>query len=84
MKSQPPANLCAIPQPYGAQPARVYLSQSARDAQASGYGSPTYWDELERHALELRDYYRAKGDPTAADRMLSRSLSEALQGNEGA
>lgn len=63
---------------------RVYRSQSARDAQAMGYGSSSYWDSLEAHAFKLRDYYQAKGDTAKADQMLSRSLSEALRGNEGA
>ncbi len=69
-----------------ATPATVkqYQAQAARDAQRTGYGSPSYWDTLEAHALELRARYLAKGDTVTADQMLSRSLSEALQGNEGA
>lgn len=61
----------------------TYRAQSARDAQATGYGDSDYWDELERHAFELHGYFRAKGDWTQADLMLSRSLGESLMGNEG-
>ncbi len=64
--------------------AKQYKAQSARDAQRTGYGSPSYWDYLEAHALELRAYYLAKGDPVMAERMLTDDLSEALRGNEGA
>ncbi len=66
------------------KPAKRYKVQSARDARRTGYGSPSYWDTLEAHALELRAYFLAKGDPVTADQMLTRDLSEALQGNEGA
>lgn len=65
-------------------PAKQYKAQAARDAQRTGYGSPSYWDYLEAHALELRAYYLAKGDTVTADQMLTRDISESLQGNEGA
>ncbi len=60
-----------------------YKSQSARDAQEMSYGDKSYWDYLDREAQELYDYYMAEGDEAAAQRMLTRSLGEALKGNEG-
>jgi hypothetical protein len=61
-----------------------YKSQAARDAEASGYGSKSYWDYLERSAHEHHAYFvqhpELGVDPNT---MLTRSLSEALQGNEG-
>lgn len=65
-------------------PAKHYTAQSAREAQRIGYGSPSYWDGLEEDAFRLRAYYLAKGDPVTADQMLTRSLSDALFGDEGA
>ena len=47
----------------------IYKSQSARDAQAANYGNRGYWDYLEDKAIEYDE--------------LDRSLSEALQGNDG-
>ena len=47
----------------------TYKSQSARDAQAANYGNRSYWDYLEKKAIEYDE--------------LDRSLSEALQGNDG-
>jgi|CXWL01.1.fsa_nt_gi hypothetical protein len=70
----------------------VYKAQSARDAQESGYGVVSgpvavggehYWDYLEQHAQELHAYYLAKGDTVTAEKMLTRSLSDALRGNDG-
>lgn len=52
-----------------------YKSQSARDAQASGYGSPRYWQYLDDTAAE----HFAKGYTDA----FTRTLSEALMGNDG-
>lgn len=60
-----------------------YAAQSARDAQRSGYGGPKYADYLEKHATELHAYYTGKGQPEEARRMLTRTLSESLMGNEG-
>lgn len=59
-------------------------SQSARDAQASGYGDESYWLYLDKAAQETHDYYIRHGQPEKAAEMLTRSLSEALQGNDGA
>ncbi len=52
-----------------------YKSQAARDAQAHNYGDESYWDYLDTHAVELA----SKGVSDA----LTRSLSDALRGNEG-
>jgi hypothetical protein len=61
-----------------------YQAQAARDAQASGYGGQRYCDYLEQAALEHRDYFLRHGEADKAAEMLTRSLSEALMGNEGA
>lgn len=58
-------------------------SQSARDAKASGYGGERYWRYLDSHAQETHDYYLRRGEPEMAERMLTRSLSESLMGNDG-
>lgn len=60
-----------------------YKSQSARDAQRTGYGDRSYWDYLDQHAQELHDYFMKKGDEKTAKEMLTRSLSESLMGNDG-
>lgn len=65
-------------------PDREFQAQSARDAQRTGYGGPTYWEYLERHAHELRDYYLRHDDPERAEEMMTRSLSQSLMGNDGA
>jgi len=60
-----------------------YQSQSAKDAQRAQYGDKGYWDYLEKMAHENYAYYMAKGDETKAKEMLTRSLSDALKGNDG-
>lgn len=60
-----------------------YKSQAAREAQALGYGGESYWDYLERAAFETMDYYLRHGDPETAASILTRSLTEALRGNDG-
>ena len=57
-----------------------YRSQCARDAQASGYGDRNYWDYLETSSLE--HYAKRDRFPELSD-ALTRSLGEALRGNEG-
>lgn len=54
---------------------REYKSQAAKDAQAGDYGDESYWNYLDEHAAELH----AKGIGDA----YTRSLSEALAGNDG-
>jgi hypothetical protein len=60
-----------------------YESRAAADAQRAGYGGRSYWDYLEAHAKELRDKFLARGDRASAERMMSRTLSESLAGNNG-
>ncbi len=48
---------------------KEYTSRSAREAEAAGYGGTDYHDYLEAKAIEYDE--------------LERSLSEALQGNDG-
>lgn len=60
-----------------------YRSQAARDAQAQGYGTESYWDYLECHAHELHGFYRAKGDWEQADAAFTDSLVAVLKGNDG-
>lgn len=62
---------------------RTYKAQAARDAQAMNYGDESYWDYLENAAYEDHGYFRAKGDWKSADEAFTRSLSDALMGNEG-
>jgi hypothetical protein len=60
-----------------------YESQSARDAEATGYGDQSYWDYLDDTAKRHRDYYLTRGNKWEADRMMSCSLSDSLVGNDG-
>lgn len=66
-----------------ADQASTYKSQSARDAERTGYGGKSYWDYLEQHAHELHDKFAAAGDHETAAKMLTRTLSESLAGNDG-
>lgn len=63
---------------------KEYKSQCARDAQRTGYGGESYCDYLEATALEYAAKFAQRGQTAEAERMLSRSLSEALMGNNGA
>lgn len=56
----------------------TYTTQQAQDAESMGYGDATYWDYLERSALEYAERF-----PARADYFLTRSLSAALAGNDG-
>lgn len=62
---------------------KQYKSQAARDAQAMNYGNETYWQYLDDSALENAAYYKKIGNNKKASEMLTRSLQEALQGNNG-
>lgn len=62
---------------------KKYKSQAARDAQAQGYGKEGYWDYLDSSAEEKHAYYMNLGDRVNAELMFTRSLSDALRGNEG-
>jgi len=48
------------------------------------FSSPRYWEYLDNHAQRMADYFTRKGEPERAALMLTRSLSEALAGNDGA
>jgi len=61
----------------------VFTSQAARDAAAMGYGGESYWNYLDGAAQESHDLYMARGDEAKAELMLTRSLGEALAGNDG-
>ena len=61
----------------------TYISKSANEAKEMNYGNEDYWDYLENHALELFEYFSKKGDQPNSKKMLERSLSEALAGNNG-
>lgn len=60
-----------------------YLSQAARDAQKAKFGNESYWRCLDEHAQELHAIFMKKGNKEEAEKMLTRSLSEALAGNNG-
>jgi hypothetical protein len=62
---------------------KTYEVQAARDAQRTNYGGESYWDYLEQAGRESHDYWLRRGDATRAEEMLTRSLSEALRGNDG-
>lgn len=61
----------------------TYEARAAREAQASGYGDQSYWDYLNRSAFENAEYFLATNHPELAASMFTRSLSEALVGNDG-
>jgi len=61
----------------------TYKSQAARDAQATNYGSESYWRSLDESAERAAAFFRARGDNESAERMFTRSLSEALADNDG-
>ena len=60
-----------------------YKSQSARDAQRINYGDSNYWQYLDDSAQESSKYYKEHGNEEKASLMLTRSLWEALQNNDG-
>lgn len=62
---------------------KQYTVQSAIDAQARNYGTESYWDYLETSAKEAYEYYMRYGMKEVAESMLTRSLGEALSGNNG-
>jgi hypothetical protein len=65
-----------------AKPEMSYEFQAARDAQSMGY-SERYCRYLDESSREHYDYFLRRGDHDTAESILTRSLSEALQGNEG-
>ena len=62
---------------------KKYTVKSAIDAQEMGYGDESYWDMLEESAKRHYQYFAKRGDMETAKKMLTQSLSEALDGNDG-
>ena len=60
-----------------------FISQCANDAEDRKYGDYSYWLSLEISALEKAAYYANHGMHETAKYMLTRSLGEALSGNDG-
>lgn len=60
-----------------------FESQAARDAQARSYGSERYWSYLDEACTRSRDHWLGRGDTERANHMMTRSLGEALAGNDG-
>ena len=60
-----------------------YRARSAREAAEFGYGTESYWTYLEESTAETAAYFAKRGDTESAERMFTRSLSEALEGNDG-
>ncbi len=67
-----------VPTLAEAQEADTYRSRAARDAAESGYGKAPYWAYLDRHAVELAEKF-----PDRAEYFMTRTLGEALIGNDG-
>lgn len=65
------------------KPLKKYESRCARDARKQKYGDESYWDMLEESALRHSKYYRDHGLNAMAKKMLTRTLGEALSGNDG-
>lgn len=63
---------------------REFKSRAARDADRIGWGGSRYAEYLERAESARAEFYRERGDDAAADRIMNRSLAEALRGNDGA
>ena len=61
-----------------------YESRAANDARDMSYGTEDYWQYLDDAARDNRDYFRRHPelgiDPES---MMTRTLSEALAGNDG-
>ena len=62
---------------------KQYKSQAAKDAQQSNYGNESYWDMLEETAFRHAAYFKKMGREDVANEMITRSLGESLQGNDG-
>jgi hypothetical protein len=60
-----------------------FKSLAAREAQKRNYGDKSYWRYLDNAAKRMHKYYQKQGDKKKAKSMFTRSLSEALLGNEG-
>lgn len=62
---------------------RAYKSQAAKDAQKMSYGDVTYWEYLDNSAQSHYEYFMKRGNEEKAKEMFSRSLTKALEGNDG-
>ena len=61
---------------------KAYTSVAAQDAQKAGL-SESYCQYLDESAAEHQAYYLRQGNENMANQMLTRSLGEALRGNDG-
>lgn len=61
----------------------TFKSQAARDAANGDYGDDGYAQYIEDSAIAYYEYYLAQGNLSMANLMLSRSLGQALSGNDG-
>jgi len=68
---------------WGYRIVKGYQARAAREAQETNYGDKVYWDHLEKSARELQAFFLSKGNTVKAAEMLTRSLADALRGNEG-
>ncbi len=59
----------------------MYTTQAARDAYA--LKGQAYADYIEDYTLTLATYYRSIGLQIKAERIIGRSLGEALSGHDG-
>jgi hypothetical protein len=64
---------------YGYTPA--YTTQAARDA--FRWQGKRYADHIEQSALEMAARFKARGQHDEARKMVTRTIGEALQGNDG-
>ena len=62
---------------------KQYTARCAKDAQAMGYGNESYWDMLEESAIRYAAFFSDKGDKEQAAYMMSRTLGQSLEGNDG-
>lgn len=61
---------------------KQYKSASAREAQAIGYGTESYWDYLDEAAAE-HYAYRSDVYPNGIEDAYTASLADVLRGNDG-
>jgi len=60
-----------------------YVTQTARDAEAMEYGGRDYWNDLEASTCIMAARFFLAGNYDDARRILTRSLGDALAGNDG-
>jgi hypothetical protein len=69
----------SCPQPFS----QVLSHKLLFDAEKYNYGSPSYWESLDKSAISMAAYFTKKSDYETANNIMTRSLSEALTGNNG-